>query len=252
MASRCTRRPGLGARSFLVAVLLALGAGPVLAQPTQEEPDYPHAYPREGVTKRFENERVIIWEAIWPDGVPAEYHRHRYEMTGVFLRWGPLRVTRPDGSFTVSETPFEVPSTFLLPKGVTHKEEGIGQPERHSIMVDMKDYAPPPREPRTDAPPAMPHDGATLVLDEDRVRVWDVQLAAGQELPLHVHNLDTVAVILEGGTLREIDEDGTANETTYAYKDVFFWPAGRRAHRNVVVDGTPRAFLFELRDAGRQ
>ena len=45
-----------------------------------------------------------------------------------------------------------------------------------------------------------------------------------------------------------IDEDGTANETPYAYKDVFFWPAGRRAHRNVVVDGTPRAFLFELRD----
>ena len=112
MASRCTRRPGLGAGGFLVAVLLALGAGPVLAQPTGEEPDYPHAYPREGVTKRFENERVIIWEV-------------------------------------------------------------------------------------------MPHDCATLVLDEDRVRVWDVQLAAGQELPLHVHNLDTVAVILEGRWLDE-------------------------------------------------
>ena len=25
------------------------------------------------------------------------------------------------------------------------------------------------------------------------------------------------------------------------------WPAGR-AHRNAVIDGTPRAFLFELRD----
>ena len=141
----------------------------------------------------------------------------------------------------------EVPSTFLLRKGVTHKEEGIGQPERHSIMIDMKDYTPPAREPRTDVPPAMPHEGATLVLDEERVRVWDVRLAEGQELPLHVHPLDTVGVILEGSTVREIDEDGIASDTTYAYKDVFFWPAGRRAHRDVVVDGTLRAFLFELR-----
>lgn len=200
---------------LLVSGLLA-GAVSASAQPAQDEPDYPHAYPREGVAKRFENDRVIVWEEIWPDGVPAEYHRHRYDMTGVFLRWGPLRVTRPDGTFTVSETPFEVPGTFLLPKGVTHKEEGIGQPERHSIMIDMKDYTPPSREPRTDVPPAMPHAGATLLLDEERVRVWDVRLAEGQELPLHVHNLDTVAEVLEGGTLRETDEDGNASETTYA------------------------------------
>ncbi len=233
---------------LMVAGLLAIGVVPVSAQPAQDEPDYPHAYPREGGTKRFENERVIVWEVVWPDGVPAEYHRHRYDMTGVFLRWGPLRVTRPDGTFTVSETPFEVPSTFLLPKGVTHKEEGIGQPERHSIMIDMKNYPPPAREPRTDVPPAMLHEGATLVLDEERVRVWDVRLAAGQELPLHVHNNDTVAVILEGGTLRETGEDGIADTRLYAYKDVLFWPAGGRAHRDVVVEGTPRAFLYELQD----
>ena len=84
------------------------------AQPAQDEPEYPHAYPRDAVAKRFENERHV-----------------------------------------------------LLRKGVTHQEEGIGQPERHSIMVDMKDYTPSPREPRTDVPPAMPHDGATLVLDEE-------------------------------------------------------------------------------------
>jgi hypothetical protein len=209
---------------LVLAGLLAIGTVPVLAQPAQDEEDYPHAYPREGVTKRYENERVIVWEVIWPDGVPAEYHRHRYDMTGVFLRWGPLRVTRPDGTFTVSETPFEVPSTFLLRKGVTHKEEGIGQPERHSIMIDMKDYAPPPREPRTDVPPEMPHEGATLVLDEEPVRVWDVRLAEGQELPLHVHNSDTVAVILEGGTLRETDEDGIADTRIYAYRDVSSGP----------------------------
>ena len=234
------------ATGLLIAGFVAAGPRTALAQPGQEEPDYPHAYPREGVTKRFENERVIVWEVVWLDGVAQPYHRHRYDMTGVFLRWGPLRVTRPDGTFTVSETPFEVPSTFLLREGVTHKEEGTGQPERHSIMIDLKDYTPPPREARTGVRPAFPREGATLVLDEDRVAVWDVQLTAGGEVPLHAHNLDTVAVFLDGGTIRSIDEDGTAVDTTYAYKDVRFWRAGR-VHREVVVDGSPRAYLFELK-----
>ncbi len=235
----------IAAASLSIAGLVA-ASHPARAQPGQEEPDYPHAYPREGVTKRFENERVIIWEVVWLDGVAQPYHRHRYDMTGVFLRWGPLRVTRPDGTFTLSETPFEVPSTFLLRKGVTHKEEGTGQPERHSIMIDLKDYTPPPREARTDVRPAFPRDGATLVLDEDRVAVWDVQLTAGDEVPLHAHNADTVAVFLAGGTVRSIDEDGTASDAAYAHKDVRFWPAGR-VHREVVVDGAPRAYLFELK-----
>ena len=239
------RRSGAALGPLLVAGFLAAVAGPVPAQ-AQDEPEYPHAYPREGVTKRFENDRVIVWEVLWLDGVPQPYHRHRYDMTGVFLRWGPLRVTRPDGTFTVSETPFEIPSTFLLPKGVTHKEEGIGQPERHSIMIDLKDDPAPAPAARTDLPPAMPMDGATLMLDHARVRVWDVPLTEGQELPLHVHT-DTAVVFLEGGTLRSIAEDGVEEDRTYAYKDVDYWPAGR-AHRVEVVDGAPRAILFELQD----
>ena len=194
------RRSGAAIGSLLIAGLLTAGALPVLAQ-AQEEPDYPHAYPREGVTKRFENDRVIVWEVLWLDGVPQPYHRHRYDMTGVFLRWGPLRVTRPDGTFTVSETPFEIPSTFLLPQGVTHKEESIGRPERHSIMIDLKDEPPPAPAARTDLPPAVPMDGAAMMLDVERVKVWDVPLTQGQDMPLHVHNTDTVVVFLEGGSL---------------------------------------------------
>ena len=231
----------------LISGLLLAGAGSVVAQPAQDEPEYPHAYPREGVTKRFENDRVIVWEVLWLDGVPQPYHRHRYDMTGVFLRWGPLRVTRPDGTFTVSETPFEIPGTFLLPKGVTHKEEGIGQPERHSIMIDLKDDPPTAPTARTDLPPAVPMDGATLMLDHARVKVWDVPLTEGQDLPLHVHGTDTAVVFIGGGSVRSIGEDGAEEDRTYAYKDVDYWPAGR-AHRIEVVAGAPRAILFELQD----
>ena len=56
--------------------------------------EHPHAFPRPGARKLLENERVFVWEVVWPNGAPQAYHRHRYDMTGVFVRWGPLRVTR--------------------------------------------------------------------------------------------------------------------------------------------------------------
>ena len=242
--------------SFVLALIVAVSVlwpTPVVAQ---TDPDYPHAYPREGVTKRFENERVIIWEVVWSHGLPQPLHRHRYDMASVFLRWGQIKVTLPDGTFT--EVPdFEIPRVGFARKGVTHKEEGIGgigAPEMHSIMIDLKEYAPPQREPPTDVQPAFPRDGATQVLKnemgtlpEDRVVIWDMQLEEGQGVPLHVHNTDTVVVFLDGGTIRLTNEDGTVATTTFAYKDVRYWSAGR-THSAVVVNGTPRAILFELQN----
>ena len=217
------------------------GAGFALAQ------DYPHAFPREGAEKIVENERVIVWEVTWPNGVPHPYHRHRYDMTGVFLRWGPLRVTRLDGTFTLSEVPFEIPRVFFQAKGVTHKEEGIGTPERHAIMIDMKENVASPSQPRTDIPPALPREGAEEVLDSPRVTVWDVGWPEGQGTPLHVHTRDTVAVFLEGGTIRMRQADGSEEATTYASKDVVFLPAGT-AHASSVTSGSPRAMFYELKD----
>ena len=170
-------------------------------------------------------------------------------MTGVFLRWGPLRVTRIDGTFTDSDVPFELPNVFLLQKGVTHKEESIGSPDRHAIMIDMKDTSDAPTDTRTDIPPAFPQDGAEERLDHERGRVWDVNWPAAHTVPLHVDPTDTVAVILEGGTITLMREDGTETTTTYSEKDIAFIPAGT-AHTVRVVNGSPRVMFYELKDQG--
>ena len=219
---------------------LALTMVPLSAQ------DYPHAYPREGAEQLFENHRVIVWEVVWHDGVPQPYHRHQYDMTGVFLQWGPLRVTRLDGTFTDSDVPFELPNVFLLEKGVTHKEESIGSPDRHAIMIDMKDLSDVPADTRTDIPPAFPHTGAEEALDTDRVRVWDAHWPPGHTVPLHVHPTDTVAVVLEGGTITLAPESGPENTSTYGEKNIAFIPAGT-AHAIRVVDGSPRVMFYELK-----
>ena len=208
--------------------------------------EYPHAFPREGATLLFENERVFVWEARWPSGVDQPYHRHRYDMTGVFLAWGPLRVTRIDGTFNESREPFEIPRVFFQGKGVTHKEEGIGPPVRHSIMIDMKEYTAAPMTRRTDVDPGFPADGAGAEIDNDRVRIWDVTMQAGQTMPVHYHDKDMVVVVLEGGTILSRSEDGQETRRTWAYKDVEFVPRGL-AHAEEVVSGSPRMMVFELK-----
>ena len=178
--------------ALLIGVVLLSSTGLSFMQ------EYPHAFPRPGAVKLVENERVFVWEVVWPNGTPQAYHRHRYDMTGVFLGWGPLRVTRLDGTFTESLEPFEIPWVFFQGKGVTHKEEGIGEPERHAIMIDLKEYTPTDLERRTDILPAFPLAGAEEVLDNPRVSVWSLDMQPGQTLPMHYHDGDLVWVFLEG------------------------------------------------------
>ena len=98
-----------------------------------------------GVATRvlFENDRVVAWEVVWKKDVAQPIHRHRYDMAAVYLRYGPIRVTSPDGKVNPPGEAFSVPRPFFQPKGVTHKEEAIGfsadAPERMAIMFDLKD-----------------------------------------------------------------------------------------------------------------
>jgi len=77
---------GIARIGLLTAGICA--AGSLLAQ------DYPHAFPREGVKKLFDNDRITIWEVNWIKNVPQPFHRHRYDMAGVFCGTGTYRSLR--------------------------------------------------------------------------------------------------------------------------------------------------------------
>ena len=105
--------------------------------------EYPHAFPRKGTTQLFDNERVTVWEVHWLKDMPQPIHRHRFDMAGVYLRFGPIRVTSPDGAVSPQRPPFDVPRPYFQEKGITHREEAIGfaadAPERFAIMFDLKE-----------------------------------------------------------------------------------------------------------------
>ena len=110
-------------------VLLVAGSLAVVGPQAQE--DYPHAFPRAGVTKLVDNERINVWEVNWITGVKQPIHRHRYDMAGVYLRYGPITVTRPDGTANPPSAPFEIPAAVLPGQG-RHAPRGSAQSAGHA------------------------------------------------------------------------------------------------------------------------
>ena len=93
--------------------------------------------------------------------------------------------------------------------------------------------------------------GTRLMFENDRVRVWDLDLAPGESLPEYVHRLDYFYMVESGGLIRFADPDRPEG-----YRDVQFQddevkfrevgPAGKvdhhltnigtKRHRNYVVE----------------
>ena len=215
-----------------------------------DEPEYPHAFPRTGVTKLFDNNRVTAWEVHWVKEIPQPIHRHRFDMAGVYLRYGPIRVTRPDGVESPQRPPFEVPRPYFQEKGVTHREEAIGfgpdAPERLAVMFDLKETLVEPIAIRKDLPPAFPREGAKQAIDNARVVEWDHTWIKGKRIATHIHDKDSVQVFFQGGTIKFTGADGKAETKTFKFGDARFIPRGT-IDSEEATDGSPRAVTIELK-----
>jgi hypothetical protein len=226
----------------LVAAALN-GAG---AQAPQQ--DYPHAFPRKGVTSLIDNPRVSVWEVNWRHGDEQPYHRHRYDMAGVYLRYGPIVVTAVDGTATAGAE-FPVPRPYFQPKGITHREEAHGAPgtpERLAIMVDLKDAVTDMMVIDDPEPSAYPRDGATNVLENARVRMWDYTWRPGAPSTKRVYRADVVEVVVTGGTVRVTGAAGTPDTRALVPGQARFVSRGT-VQTEAVVSGSPRVIAIELK-----
>ena len=231
----------------LSILLLILSLTPVSTVFAEE--GFPHAYPRIGVRGLFENDRVYAWDVQWLKDIEQPYHRHRYDLAAVYLRYGPIRVTALDGSFNPPNE-FEIPRPFFQPAGVTHKEEMIGfeedAPERWAIMFDLKDVTSRPVRVERGTEAAFPRDGAEKAIDNERVMEWVHGWEPGAEGQMRTYTLDAVQVITEPGALQYTYPSGVTVTEAYARGDARFIEAGTvRAEK--AVSGSPRAVTIELK-----
>ena len=113
-----------------VAVLFTIvGVAAQNAKPVATK--YPPQFPREGATKLFENEHVIVWEQV---GRPKEafVHKHIRDILNFPLDpGGGIAVLNPDGS---KGTGSSLTQTIYKPNSTTYSKAGIGP--HAEVMVD--------------------------------------------------------------------------------------------------------------------
>lgn len=231
--------------ALVIAVALAGGAvGPsVFAQP-----DYPHAFPRKGVTQILDNVRVTVWEVNWRHGDTQPVHRHKYDMAGVYLRWGPITVTGLDGK-AVNSPEFPVPRPYFQVKDITHREESAGRPgdpERLAIMVDLKEAMTDMMVIDADEPPAYPRDGAKNVLENPRIRMWDYTFPPNGPAVARAYRSDVVEVVVSEGTVRVTGPGAKSDTRTLAPKQARYITRGSVLTEQA-VSGSPRIIAIELK-----
>jgi hypothetical protein len=67
---------------------------------------YPNAYPREGIKKLLENDRVIVWSFRWTPKKPTVMHFHNTDVVVVYQEDTSLESITPDGKHVLNEYKF--------------------------------------------------------------------------------------------------------------------------------------------------
>ena len=102
-------------------------------------------------------------------------------------------------------------------------------------------------------PPPFPREGATKVLENESVVVWDVTWVKGRPTPMHRHVVDVVGVTLVPGTVRVTLPDGTTRESGVDAPGAVSAGGKGLTHMEEGTSDTPRrAILIELKRAKKE
>lgn len=226
-------------RTVSAVLLVALCAAALAAQE-----NLPPPFPRTNATKLLETDRINVWDIVWPKGQPTALHRHVYDQVGTYYARGGRLITATDGTERRGMT--EVGSLSTTRKGTTHVEEGTTDPPLRAVFIELKQDAPSGAGPASVGPPAFPRDGATQVLDDERVTAWDYTWVAGGQALRYRAPLDTVIVWLGGGTLRVTSGSGSTASVEVKAGAMRYLTRGADETLEI-VSGSPRTLFFQLK-----
>lgn len=138
--------------AFASGVVVAGLVGAVAAQSAKQPQKWPPQFPREGATKIFENDQVIVWEQVGRPKTPF-VHKHLRDILTFQVEPGKIDVLGPDLQKIVSSTQTGA-TQQLTPAnrgGLSFTKAGLGphaeveaetaKPSR-SIFVEIKGTEP--------------------------------------------------------------------------------------------------------------
>lgn len=152
-----------------------------------------------------EDERVRILDMSLPAGVTDGMHSHPDEAV-YFIKGSKLRIHLPEGEPLEMDVPDGAP---LSHEAWTHSVENVGDTDLHAIVVEQKPGA---RDSAGVVPEGMgaaetSPDYYSVLLEDERVRMLDMHLPAGEKDNEHVHPAEAV-YFLSGGKAKIHLPDG--------------------------------------------
>ena len=198
---------------LLVAALV------LLAQAAQV---LPPPYPRAGTTKLLENDQVIVWDVAW---LEQRYplHTHRYDLVGMSYVDGDRIILQDDGTrrrISTSAWTFQTQRA-----GVTHYEEGVGEPPMRSVQNELK--SPGPRAGTVAVSESLRQLFGRPAAENARAVVF--LLRAESSTVTHRHEADAVEIVFDG-----------------PQPTVTFVPSGT-SHSGTAISASGRMYIFELK-----
>jgi hypothetical protein len=207
--------------------------------------ELPPPFPRTNATRLFENDRINVWDIVWPKGQPTALHRHIYDQVGTYYERGGRVITTADGQKRSNVT--EAGSLSTTRKGTTHVEEGNTDPPLRAVFIELKQDKPSGLTPTDVGAAAFPREGARQVLDDDRVTAWDYSSWAPGPGALRFRAArETVIVWLGDGSLR-VTRPASAPTTVQVTAGTMRHLDRGAAEMLEVTSGSPRALFFELK-----
>jgi hypothetical protein len=205
----------------------------------------PPPFPRTNATKLLDMDRITVWDIVWPKGQPTAMHRHVYDQVGTYYARGGRLITTPDGAARATIT--EVGSLSTTRKGTTHIEEGNTDPPLRAVFIELKrETASGLPDADVGGPAPFPREGATQILDDDRVTAWDYLWASGSQGLRYRPARETVIVWLGAGTVRMMQHTNAATESDVKAGTMHHLTGGLDETVEI-VSGSPRAILFQLK-----
>jgi quercetin dioxygenase-like cupin family protein len=200
---------------------------PVVAQapvPVGEEPRH-HV--------KFQNKYVRVIDAAVPVGDATLFHTHALDNIPVAISGGRLK-TEVMGGGEARESTVATGTVTWAPGSYSHRISNIG--ETPLRFIDAEILASPGSVPNAPALDKTP--GHTLVLENERVRIYRVVLDPGQSTGVHTHVLPGLTVAVSRGQLWR-DVAGRKSQTMLVNAGEFQWHGGPRRYsiRNI---GTER------------
>ena len=188
----------------------------------------------------FRNDLVTVLNVFIPPQRSSGYHRHSLDSVGVLVsdtdRTG--QVLGAEATVTPRRGRGSVNFTAYAREPLVHTVAVTGDAPFHNIVVELEYPAPGRFTAGTRA------DRYSVVLDNERIRVWRLALEPGEAAPAIAQTAPGLRVVIDGGELVE-SAPGKPDRAKAPRSGEFFWQdaGGTRAVRNV---GTTAITLIEL------